>query len=237
MPFSSIFTLLGNTIFIVSPCLGFIPQLVKKQITFAPLLSTALILANLFKIMYLSTFNTTYEDTLSKDTIISSTPWTIIFQSIFLVVFHFFLLFYNKKDLSILEERIFINKYTAKAYRNYGLFGLLFTLIFTSMVGYGILAYMVRSLVWLSCPAFLVLECSIGLLQLAILETDSFYSLNKTVFPKELFLMWALGDLLKLAWLIRIEGEGIICLSVAFQIIIGLAVVLRYGGLFNRGSK
>ncbi|KRH93406.1 hypothetical protein M153_905000129 [Pseudoloma neurophilia] len=237
MFFDSFFTLLGNIIFITSPCIGFLPQLLKKNITFAPLLSTVLILANSFKIVYLLTNGqTSVTPSLDQKDIATSTSisWTILFQSLFLIFFHLLLLFYSTKEFSILEERIFINKYTAKAFKNYGTFGLLFTFIFTGLVGYLFLSYLISGLLWLSCPLFLVLECSIGLLQLAILETDSFYSLNKSVFPKELFLMWALGDLLKLAWLIRIDGEGLICLSVAFQIVIGLAVVLRYGGILKR---
>lgn len=219
MVFSKIFELFGDFIFITAPSLGFLPQLIRKDIIFAPILSTILIVANVFKIMYLK---------------ISLFSWEIFLQSVFLIFFHFILLTFSKREkLSILEERIFINKYTEKSYKRYGLFSLIFSLVITTGVTFALLGFfMTEYIFYISCPLFIVLECSVGIVQLLILETESRFSLNKiNVFPKELFLMWALGDLLKLAWMIKIGGGTLLCLSVAFQIIVDLAVVFRYGGI------
>lgn len=211
----SVFVALGNLVFITAPSLGFLPQLVKRKITFAPILSTILILANTFKLLY---FNIT-----------DFSP-EIFLQSLFLIVFHFVLLAMSRPDsLSILEEKVFINRYTEKSFRRYGLFSLIFSLIITAVAGFYAIGYFVSNLVfYLACPLFTVLECSVGIVQLLILETESRFSLNKQkAFPRELFLLWALGDLLKLAWMIKIKTEAVMCFSVVFQIVVDLAVVSR----------
>lgn len=208
----------GNLVFITAPSLGFLPQLLKKDITFAPILSTILIFANIFKLFYLN---------------VTQIQWEVFFQSVFLIVFHFVLISYSRPDkLSILEEKIFVNKYTEKSYRKYGLFSLIFSLFFITNLTLLLLNYLFVGLLWISCPLFIVLECSVGIVQLIILEMESRFTLNKTAsFPKELFLMWALGDLLKLAWMIKLQGDLLICASIAVQIVVDLAVVYRYGDI------
>lgn len=207
--------LLGNIIFIAGPCLGFIPQIIKKDITFAPILSFILILANIFKILYFK--------------ISSSFSYEIFLQSIFLIFFHLLLIYKSKNNLSILEEKIMINKYTEKSYKKYGLFSLIFSLIISTFLSFIFLGYFFNFIYFLTCPFFIILECSVGVFQLLILEHDQRYSLVKTKFPKELFLLWAFGDLLKLFWMLKIKGEALMCASVIFQIILDLAVVIRYG--------
>lgn len=45
-------TLLGNTIFVISPVIGFIPQLLSRNVVFSPLLSLMLIISAIFKFYY-----------------------------------------------------------------------------------------------------------------------------------------------------------------------------------------
>lgn len=215
MIISYLLDILGNIAFITAPSLGFIPQLLRKNITFAPILSTILILANVFKILYF------------KVTVFIP---EIFFQSVFLIVFHFILLAMSKPEkLSILEEKIIVNKYTEKSYKRFGLFSLIFTLVSTIVFSFAILGFVFTDMIfYLACPIFIILECSVGLVQLAIIETEAKFSLNKPKeFPRELFLLWALGDLLKLAWMVKIDGELLMCVSVAIQIILDMAVVFR----------
>merc|ERR1711915_637647 len=121
---------LGNFIFVTAPSLGFLPQLLRRNITFAPLLSTILILANTFKLLY---FN------------ISIFSLEIFLQSLFLIIFHFILLSMNKNNLTILEEKIFVNKYTEKSYKKYGLFSLVFSLLMTIILGFYTLSRISKS--------------------------------------------------------------------------------------------
>ncbi|ELA46671.1 hypothetical protein VCUG_01821 [Vavraia culicis subsp. floridensis] len=215
MLLSQIMQILGNIVFVFAPCIGFIPQIVKRKITFAPILSTIVILANVMKLLYWQS---------------EHFPLEIVLQSVFLVLFHFVLLYLSKQELSILEEKLVLNRFTEKSYRRYGMFSLIFSLIVSIvlMIATISLIFRTRYVYTVFGPLFLVAECSVGLVQLLIIEMESKYSLGKEVeYPRELFLMWALGDILKLIWTIKLNPPVFLIVSVVFQIMVDVAVVFR----------
>lgn len=215
---SQIAEALGSAAFVLAPCIGFLPQIVRRKITFAPLLSTIIIMANVMKLLYWRAAPFSAE---------------IVLQCAFLILFHFVLLYLSKQELSILEEKLVLNRFTEKSYRRYGMFSLVFSLMVTVVLLIATLSFVFRStaIYVMFGPLFLIAECSVGLVQLLIIETERRYSLVKDVkYPRELFLIWALGDILKFVWMVRLSTPLFLLVSVAFQIVVDVAVVFRRPG-------
>ncbi|KAF7684149.1 hypothetical protein TCON_0636 [Astathelohania contejeani] len=208
---NELFKTIGNIFFITFPMLGFVPQIASKKIVFPSLLSILTIYSSTFKIFYVKA------DPLDP----------IVPQALLLIVFHFFLLYAYKQNLSVLEKRIFHNRFVDSYIVKHGLF----TVILCSVVMIGIsldsLILLAPTPIFYTACGIIAIACemSIGIVQIIMRRIDKKYGIEKRL-AKELFLCWALGDAVKVAWMIYIKSHFALILSVVFQI--GVDIVLLF---------
>ncbi|KAG0418033.1 hypothetical protein EQH57_0825 [Dictyocoela roeselum] len=202
-------TAIGNICFVTFPIIGFIPQLTKRKIEFASILSLLVITSSLFRILFCQ----------ARDF-----PMALLVQSVFLLVFHFILIYMNKNKLTTFEEKIYSSRPSVRLLEKFGMFycaifyaiGLCFSVLLASIL-FG-------SLVFKACgPLAAVFECSIGLVQYMICKTvpekDVLFQQVVYKIPYELYLCWAIGDSLKFIWMIVIHTPRVFTIPLFFQVI------------------
>lgn len=205
--------LIGNTIFIVSPVIGFIPQFITRNIVFSPLLSLMLITSALLRFYYRR---------------IEYFSNILIYQSIVVIATQSLLVYNFKYTLGSVEK-----KFYGLLYRNkkYGIFmanllvvlSVIITLnllcVFNSMTVFHIFGVM-----------SIVLESSVGLMQLLMRRADKEVRIVEDEFrrlPKELFVCWIVGDLGKLYWMYDLDSPKMFIVPVVFQIGIDFLLMLE----------
>lgn len=198
---------IGNLIFIISPAIGYIPQIISNNIVFSPLLSLILIVSGLMRILYFQ---------------VESFKLPILFQSIALILTQLILIFNYKHRLGVIESKFYALCRTEKFSKKHSLFTtniLLLTTIFFLCHMFGYLTTQFYSLCGIIGA---VLESSIGLLQIYFRRADQKYLIGeeKRRMPKELFACWIVGDVAKACWMYYLNSKNIFFVPILFQIVV-----------------
>lgn len=193
-------SLLFDIGYVISPLIGFIPQIYTGNLTYEPLLSILTVVTNILK-MFSSREN--------------EIDQRMTYQFIICIGLHLYLL--NKRNLtqkrfpvlSFLDDTVLL--------KNISKIVSLFILILISSL----------KLIDFLGFSFIFMKLSIGIDILISLLHLKYYGSSETK-PKELFLMWILGDLGRLGVMTMKYKCPIECfVSVLIQIAINLYVLLR----------
>lgn len=191
------YTHLFDLLYVLGPCIGFIPQIVKRKPKYNPVLSLLHIYSSLIKILY-------YESKRSEI--------AVIYQFYITLVLHVYLLNlqYNRKDVEMYN--IFGFRFDNQFYFKY-----LFYFISVFFLFLKVLDIFKLSSAFVSIA--LVIEIFITFLHYDL------YSHTKSK-PRELFVAWAIGDLFKLYLMIgKYISSLLLVLGCVFQFIINLIII------------
>ncbi|KAG0442574.1 hypothetical protein DMUE_0172 [Dictyocoela muelleri] len=200
---------IGNICFVTFPIIGFIPQISKRKIEFASILSLLTITSSILRLIFWQ---------------VERFPTTLIVQSIFLLIFHFILIYMNKNKLTHFEEKVYKHKYAKKMLEMFGMF---YCAVFYS-IGLFFIIFLMRiifgSFVFEACGLLAALfECSIGFVQymicITVPENDLLFQEVQYKMPYELYICWAIGDSLKFVWMIVMKSPKVLTIPLLFQII------------------
>ncbi|KCZ81888.1 hypothetical protein H312_00647 [Anncaliia algerae PRA339] len=192
---------LAKILYVISPTIGYAPQIYKGKILFSPLLSFIIIISSIFRIIHCK---------LEKLEIMYS------LQALISVGVHSTLIFMYKDELSNYEHNIFRLGFL---YKSKGLFYSYLQLFSTLIMSLLLLNYFSTSFLLTVCiGGNILLESSIGLMQLFLNKFDK--RKEKKELPRELFLFWVIGDICKTVLLIMNGANNAIILSVVFQLIV-----------------
>ncbi|KAM0674357.1 hypothetical protein GVAV_001970 [Gurleya vavrai] len=203
---------LGNSLFIISPCIGYIPQIISGNIVFSPLLSLMLILASISKFYFYQA------EQFSK---------VILAQSFFLIFVQFFLIYNFTSSLGFIEEK-FYKKIESK---RYSFFYLNVFIVFLAFLGLHSIS-MINESFYATCGIISsVIESSVGVMQIFLQRMDKKYKSEdkepKRRLPKELFICWIVGDILKLYWMYKLVVPVQITAPIIFQIVIDFVLLFQ----------
>ncbi|KAM0677527.1 hypothetical protein BDAP_001853 [Binucleata daphniae] len=205
---------LANALFIVSPCIGYIPQLLQKNVVFSPLLSLILIFSAVFKFYF-------YQ--------VESFSAVIIAQSAFLILIQLTLIYNFKSQYGHVEQNFYSKM--ERSCKKYGAFYVNLSLVVFVSLFVHLMTYF-TNYVYHACGYLsLLLESSVGLLQIVMKRMDNKYLIggksNKRRMPKELFVCWIVGDFAKLYWMYKLESPYMLSGSVLFQIIVDFVLLFE----------
>ena len=197
-----------SVLFIISPIIGYIPQLYTRQIVFPEFLSALTILANILKIIHFTG---------------KSNAFTVIpLQGMFTILLHSCLLLFNKSIYSVTEEKI-MKKLKISSKQIY--------------VSYIILICMCIQICGLFTRSFefcgilsLIFEVSVNSVQLLIEKQKKeviVVAVNKKVrSQKELYLVWIIGDICRIFFMVCADTPHVY--TVASLIQLGIDGYLLY---------
>lgn len=192
---------LAKALYILSPTLGYAPQIFKGKILFSPLLSFMIVLSSIFRIIHCKIDKLEYMYTL---------------QALLTIGVHSTLIFMYKEELSNYEHNLFRVGYY---YKSKGIFYSYLQLFSTAIMTLLFVNYFSSALLLSVCiTGNILLESSVGLVQLILNKFDK--RSNKKELPKELFFFWVVGDICKTVLLIYTQAKKEIILSVVFQLIV-----------------
>lgn len=198
---------IGNIVFIISPAIGYIPQLVTNNVVFSPLLSLILILSGLMRILY-------YQ--------VEKYSLPILLQTFVLIITQLLLIYRFRYRLGVIEEKFYntckIEKYTTK----HAIFTINAIVITTIFFLCHLLGYLVGGFYRFCIIIGAILESSVGVLQIYFKRVDKKYLIGgeKRRMPKELFACWIVGDLAKAVWMYKLDTKRIFFVPIIFQIIV-----------------
>ncbi|EJW02323.1 hypothetical protein EDEG_00300 [Edhazardia aedis USNM 41457] len=213
--------LLINTLFVISPVIGFIPQLWTRNIVFSPVLSLMLIFSSIFKFFYFRVEN------FSK---------TILYQAAVVLITQLALIYNYKHRLGNLETKIYNSRmlFLNKLHKKYGLFLLNLAVAISIYVGISTLAsFVVNEIaVYDFCGyASMIMESFVGVMQLVIKRMDKNNAIDEfdeeKRLPKELFLSWIIGDIAKLYYMHAKETPLRLTLPIYFQIMVDFILIFQ----------
>lgn len=202
---------IGNTIFVIAPIIGYIPQLYSRNVVFSPLLSLMLITASLLKFYYWK---------------VAQFESLILYQALALCVIQFTLIYNFRQRLGYVEEKIYARK-------NYGIFSINITILTSLLFLLSASTFLADpTMIYRFCGIFCLLtESSVGLVQIFIKRMDNRYCLDgknvKRRLPKELFLCWIVGDVAKLYWMGRLNSPLMLTIPIVFQIIVDFILMFE----------
>lgn len=202
-----------QAVFIVSPAIGYVPQLVTGDILFPPLVSAFFIMSSILKLFHYSAENY---------------PLTLFLQYVFVIVLHVYLIVMNGRPLSSYESRMFKNRTTGFLYRRYGMKGCMLGAICVFVLVIHMLGTMYGSY-GLCGGMSSMLEVSINLFQLMVEReerTSHEYKDRSKRSPKELYLCWVVGDVIKIWFMLKMETPMIFVGTVVTQILIDVLLIL-----------
>lgn len=204
-------SMLMDAIFVVSPAIGYIPQLVTRDILFSPLISTFFIMAGVLKLFHYNA---------------ERYAPTLLLQTVFGIVLHCLLILMNKRPLGKYESKAFGNKTTMLLYRRYGLKGPVLGILCAFVLGINVLGVLYGS--YGLCGGLAsALEVGVNLFQL-MMEREEKRSAGgkKRRSPKELYVCWIVGDIVKIWFMLRINTPMIFVGTVVAQIVIDVFLLL-----------
>lgn len=197
-----------NALFIISPAIGFVPQILSHDILFPEILSVLSILANVLKLLHYS-----------------SDPFSplIALQAIFIIVLHCYLIHFNPSNYSSIENNIFSMFKLKKLNKRYGNKAVYMGLITTLLITLHFLGYLVGSLGFCGVLSLFV-ELSINILQV-IIENDrkEILVLDGSKIkrsPKELYLFWMIGDIVKIWYMSKVIIPKVYILTAGLQLLL-----------------
>ncbi|EOB14744.1 hypothetical protein NBO_16g0030 [Nosema bombycis CQ1] len=196
-----------NVLFILSPAIGFVPQILASDIIFPEVLSLLSIIASILKLSHYV-----------------SEPFSslIALQAVFIIILHFYLIRFNTSDYSSVEKLFFkfigIHNLNKKYGNKTVYLGLVsFTIVTLHMLGllFGTLSF---------CGIIsLFFELSINVLQVAIENDKKDLVLNENKrkrSPKELYLFWTIGDMVKIWYMTKIIIPKVYLATAVLQLIL-----------------
>ncbi|WEL39953.1 hypothetical protein PFJ87_11g01910 [Encephalitozoon hellem] len=198
--------------FVVSPVIGYIPQILSRDILLSPLISTFFIMSNILKVFHYS---------------FEKYSGFLLAQYVFAILLHMFLITMNRRPLSTYEARILGNRTTRLLYRKYGVKGsvlgmLCIFIFFINLYGalYGTYEH---------CGRFSsALEIAVNLFQL-ILEREEKNPENQKRepkrSPKEVYFCWVVGDVIKIWLMSSIRAPIIFIGTIVVQIFIDIFLI------------
>ncbi|KAF9762671.1 hypothetical protein NGRA_1843 [Nosema granulosis] len=197
-----------NVLFIGSPAIGFIPQILSHDILFPEVLSVLAILANVLKLLHYS-----------------SEPFSplIALQAVFIIVLHCYLIHFNPSNYSSIENNIFRVLKLTKLNKRYGTKAVYTTLIITALITFHLMGYLVSSMAFCGILS-LVVELSINVLQVMI-ESDKkeLIVLDGSKVkrsPKELYLFWMIGDVVKIWYMMKVASPNVYIMTTILQFLL-----------------
>ncbi|RVD90846.1 putative transporter [Tubulinosema ratisbonensis] len=191
----------AQLIYVLSPMLGYAPQIFKKKILFSPLLSFMVVLSSMFRLIHCK---------------IDKLEYMYSFQALLAITVHTTLIYMYKDELSNYEHNFFRVGYY---YRTKGVFYSYLQLFSTALMSLLLVNYFSSELLLSLCiTGNILLESSVGLAQLLLYKFDK--KSNKRPLPKELFFFWVVGDICKTVLLIYTQAKKEIILSVVFQLVV-----------------
>lgn len=199
-----------DALFVISPVIGYIPQLVARDILFSPLTSMFFVMSNILKLFHYNA---------------EKYPMTLFLQSVFVIVLHMSLVFMNDKPLGTYEAKVFEGRTTRIIYKNYGVRGCVLGMLCAFIFSVNLFGIVYGS--YKPCGAISsVLELSVNFFQL-IAEKEE--KKNKDCSkngarrsPKELYLCWIIGDIAKIWFMLNIETPLVFVGTVFSQVFIDL---------------
>lgn len=194
---------IGNAIFIISPLIGYIPQIAANNIVFSPLLSLVLIISAIMRIFFFR-----YE----------KYGLPILFQSFALILTQLYLVYKFKHKLGIVEDK-FYKKFKTD---NRAIFTKNLVLISSVYLLCHLTGYFSMDLYKFCGIIGAVLESSVGVLQIYFRRMDKRFLIgeDKRRIPKELFACWIVGDVVKAFWIYVLNAKKIFLVPIMFQIIV-----------------
>ncbi|CAD26090.1 hypothetical protein [Encephalitozoon cuniculi GB-M1] len=198
--------------FVVSPVVGYIPQILARDILLSPLVSTFFIMSNILKVFHYS-FERYSEFLLA--------------QYIFSILLHMSLIAMNKRPLSTHEARVLGNRTTRLLYRKYGVkgsvLGIVCVFIFCVNL-YGVLYGTYEHCGRLSSA----LEIGVNLFQLVLEREEKSPKNGKDELkrsPKEVYCCWIIGDVIKIWLMSSVRAPIVFIGTIVIQIFIDIFLI------------
>ncbi|ADM12669.1 uncharacterized protein Eint_111700 [Encephalitozoon intestinalis ATCC 50506] len=199
--------------FVVSPIVGYVPQILARDILLSPLISTFFIMTNILKIFHYS---------------FERYSQFLLAQYVFTIILHVFLIAINKRPLSTYEAKILGNRTMRVIYRRYGPKGSVLGIICVFVFSINLYGTLYGS--YEHCGRFSsVLEIAVNLFQLVLeREEKTFESPKKETkrSPKEVYFCWIIGDVIKIWLMSSIKAPIVFVGTIAIQIFINLFLIL-----------
>jgi hypothetical protein len=206
-----------DILFVLSPVLGYLPQIISRRVVVSPILCTLFILSNILKIFH------HIEDKYSS---------VLLVQSIFVILLHFVLVHFNRNPLSSVEAIVFKNRITRQMYRKYGLQGCV-----AGIVGICILTIHMAGTVahsYSGCGlTSSAIELLVNLMQFYFERENKKMIEQKGVgnrSPVELYVCWSLGDAVRVWYLRSLNAPLVYIVTVGIQVVIDLVLIYSFVG-------
>ncbi|KAM0688196.1 hypothetical protein COBT_000547 [Conglomerata obtusa] len=205
---------LADALFIFSPCIGYIPQLISGNIVFSPLLSLMLILSSFLKFFY-------YQ--------VEQFSSIILAQSGFLIVVQLILIYNFKSAFGIVEERFY--RSMERSIKRYGIFAVNCSIILAGLIAIHAMSFVGGSFYLLCGYTSATIETLVGVMQIFMKRMDKKYSIGENAvkrrLPKELFVCWIVGDIAKLYWMFQKISPLIFTIPIFIQIIVDFILIFE----------
>lgn len=199
--------------FVISPALGYIPQLLARDILLSPLVSAFFMMSNILKIFHYS-FERYSEFLLA--------------QHAFVVLLHICLVAMSRRPLGKYEAKVFGNRMTRLLYRGYGVKGSVLGVVCAFVLCVNLCGVLYGSYEYCGKLSS-ALEIGINLFQLVLEREERASSSGKNDSrrsPKEVYLCWVVGDVIKI-WLMSSVNAPIIFMgTIVVQIVIDVFLIL-----------
>ncbi|EQB60658.1 udp-glucose pyrophosphorylase [Vairimorpha apis BRL 01] len=189
-----------SVLFTISPIIGFLPQIYTRNIIFPEILSLFTIMSNMLKLFHFSN---------------RSLFCIIPIQGVFVIFLHSYLIFFNKSSYSLFEEKL-MKKFKMSSKKIYCAYiGLMF--IFIHLFGKIYKSYEFCGVL------SLCFEVSVNIIQLILEKYNENLNINeqkKNTLQKQLYLVWVIGDLCRILFMLSIITPWIYIVASFIQLII-----------------
>lgn len=203
--------LVMNMVCVLSPVIGFLPQIIRGKVSFSPILSFFAIVSSISRIYCWGSENFDFY---------------IVLQSISIILLHNLLIaMKDNSRLSYYEKRFFKSPFTRKSFREKKLFivHLQLLILFCINIYMWHCSLPLRWMLAICKYTNFILDTTSGLMQYFLNLYDTkvpSYQKSCEKKTRELFFCWILGDMAKICWLISINSPYTIIGSVFFQLIV-----------------
>lgn len=210
-------SLFADTLLVVGPTFGFLSQIIKRKVVFSPLVSFIAIATNIVKIYYWQ---------------MKRFSFCIVLQAVLLIFLHNLLIAMYEDELSFYESKFFRTFFTNKTYKKKGLFVAHLQMVVALCLGIHVMHYVVSRDVILFFCEFVnpIIECGCGVLQFVLTKYDTGSDVSgkkKKRQPRELFLFWVIGDILKVGRLIMTHEPKPIIAPAVLQLLVNCFLFSR----------